>query len=230
MGSIWAPQHFLGALVSIFDWGGVGGLVADGGDVAAAVGVVNRRRADCWRRLQGNLPRGDLWNGRSGRKLSPVGLKTGTELALKTPSSKKLGFYLSINQRWATATTKPFHLPNTITTPWILPHFSRLQPQISMRLVGILSDRSTPLSGWKTTHGFQKYSMRGMHLYSSLSFTLMSHNKKTYSTIWSSHWRSRDMVHGRWENLLTGEALVMHSTNLAITRVARRKSSSIFKI
>lgn len=41
-GSVGAPQHILGAVAAILDGGGAGRLVADGGDVAAAVGVVDR--------------------------------------------------------------------------------------------------------------------------------------------------------------------------------------------
>lgn len=56
VGSIWAPQGVLRAVVSVLHRGGVGGLVAYRGDVAAAVGVVGGGRAGCRRGLQGNLP------------------------------------------------------------------------------------------------------------------------------------------------------------------------------
>lgn len=109
------------------------------------------------------------------------GVKNRVSLKDTFIKKQQLGFYIRLSTKgWQRQPQNPytFHFLNTITTPWILPYFSRLQPQISMRLTGILSDRSNLLSGWKITHGFQKYSKGGMHLYSSLSFTLMSHNKK----------------------------------------------------
>lgn len=73
MSSIRPSQCILRAVVSIFDRGGDGGLITDRGDVAAAVGVVNRRWAGYWWWLQGNLPWRDLRNSGGWRELSPVG-------------------------------------------------------------------------------------------------------------------------------------------------------------
>lgn len=136
MGSIWPPQCILRARVSVFDWGRVGGLVTDRGDVAAAaVVVVNGWWAGGWRRFQRNLPWRDLWKSRSGRKLSPIGLEK-TKLALKTTSS--------ITSSTFSTKTINTTLVNTISTLWISPHFLRFQPQPSKcLLLGFWQTNST---------------------------------------------------------------------------------------